>query len=158
MDDMRIRYAVPAAVLAATLSLAGCGDSPGETSSETTEGLNATPSASESASPSESASESAGGSASPTAKPSPRGQVIEISIENGEIDPSGERVKATIGKPVTLRITADQAGELHVHSTPEQQIAFEAGTSTKKLTIDQPGIVDVEEHELGQVIVQLQVS
>jgi len=41
---------------------------------------------------------------------------------------------------------------------PEQEIEFDKGTSTKKLTIDQPGIVDVEDHALGQVIVQLEVS
>jgi hypothetical protein len=45
-----------------------------------------------------------------------------------------------------------------VHSTPEQEIAFEKGTTTEKLTIDKPGIVDVEDHELEQVIVQLEVS
>jgi hypothetical protein len=45
-----------------------------------------------------------------------------------------------------------------VHSTPEQHIDFEKGTSTKKLTIKQPGIVDVEDHALDKVIVQLQVE
>ena len=45
-----------------------------------------------------------------------------------------------------------------MHSSPEQEIAFKAGTSTKKVTIDRPGIVDVEDHALEQVIVQLEVS
>jgi hypothetical protein len=45
-----------------------------------------------------------------------------------------------------------------VHSSPEQEIEFDKGTSTKELTIDQPGIVDVEDHALEQVIVQLEVS
>ena len=59
---------------------------------------------------------------------------------------------------MTLRIDADTSGEIHVHSTPEQEIEFEEGTSTHQLTLDQPGIVDVEDHALEQVIVQLQVS
>ena len=67
-------------------------------------------------------------------------------------------MKAKVGSPITLKIDADQAGEIHVHSTPEQEIEFAKGTSTKKLTIKQPGIVDVEDHALEQVIVQLQVS
>jgi hypothetical protein len=58
---------------------------------------------------------------------------------------------------VLLHIDADVDGELHVHSTPEQEIEFAAGTSTKRLTVEKPGIVAVEDHRLDQVIVQLEV-
>ena len=44
-----------------------------------------------------------------------------------------------------------------MHSTPEQELAYEAGTSTLPLVIDQPGIVEVESHDLELVIVQLEV-
>jgi hypothetical protein len=83
---------------------------------------------------------------------------IHITIKDGKVTPHGDRVKATVGKPITLHIDADEAGEIHVHSTPEQHIEFGKGTSTKKLTIKQPGIVDVEDHALDKVIVQLQVE
>ena len=86
------------------------------------------------------------------------GTSIEITIKDGKVTPNGERVKAKVGSPITLKIDADRAGEIHVHSTPEQEIEFAKGSSTKKLTIKQPGIVDVEDHALEQVIVQLQVS
>ena len=86
------------------------------------------------------------------------GTSIDITIKDGKVTPNGERVKAKVGSPITLKIDADQAGEIHVHSTPEQEIEFAKGSSTKKLTIKQPGIVDVEDHALEQVIVQLQVS
>jgi hypothetical protein len=86
------------------------------------------------------------------------GTTVDITIKAGKVTPSGERVKAKVGEPVTLNIDSDVAGEIHVHSTPEQEIEFDKGTSTKKLTIDQPGIVDVEDHALEQVIVQLEVS
>jgi hypothetical protein len=66
-------------------------------------------------------------------------------------------VKAEVDEPITVHIDADTSGEIHVHSTPEQEIAFDKGTSTKRLTIRQPGIVDVEDHALDQVIVQLEV-
>ena len=83
---------------------------------------------------------------------------IDITVKDGKVTPHGDRVKAKVGQPVTLNIDADTSGEIHVHSSPEQEIKFDKGTSTKKLTIDQPGIVDVEDHALGQVIVQLEVS
>ena len=96
------------------------------------------------------------GSASSAAPSS--GTTVDITIKDGKVTPNGERVKAELGSPVTLRIDADTSGEIHVHSTPEQEIEFEKGTSTHRLTLDQPGIVDVEDHALEQVIVQLQVS
>jgi predicted small secreted protein len=83
---------------------------------------------------------------------------VDITIKDGKVTPNGDRIKAKVGEPVTLKIDADTAGEIHVHSTPEQEIEFEKGTSTKKLTIDKPGIIDVEDHALEQVIVQLEVS
>lgn len=93
-----------------------------------------------------------------SASPATGGTTVDITIKAGKVTPNGERVKATVGTPVTLHIDADKPGELHVHSSPEQEIAFEAGISTKKVTIDRPGIVDVEDHELEQVIVQLEVG
>lgn len=85
-------------------------------------------------------------------------RTIQVTFKGDSVTPNGDRVKVKLGIPVVLRIDADKAGEIHVHSTPEQEIKFDKGTSTKKLTIDQPGIVDVEDHTLDQVIVQLQVS
>jgi hypothetical protein len=83
---------------------------------------------------------------------------IDITVKDGKVTPHGDRVKAKVGQPVTLNIDADTSGEIHVHSSPEQEIEFAKGTSTKELTIDRPGIVDVEDHALEEVIVQLEVS
>ena len=93
----------------------------------------------------------------PAATPAPPAS-IAITLRDGTVSPRGTRVKARVGQPVRLRIDADTAGELHVHSTPEQEVEFPAGSSTRRLTIDRPGIVDVEDHALDQVIVQLEVS
>lgn len=86
------------------------------------------------------------------------GQTITITVENGDVEPSGERVEAKVGRPITLEVTADEPGEIHVHSTPEQEIEYDAGTSSHRLTIDKPGVVDVESHTLEKTIVQLEVS
>ncbi|MGN6131138.1 MAG: hypothetical protein ACTHOK_12435 [Nocardioidaceae bacterium] len=86
------------------------------------------------------------------------GQTISITFKGDSVTPNGDRVKVQLGKPVVLKITADKAGEIHVHSTPEQEISYPAGSSTEKVTIDKPGVVDVESHALDKTIVQLQVS
>ena len=87
----------------------------------------------------------------------PKGTVVDITFDGDSVTPNGERIEAKVGEPLTLNITADKAGELHVHSTPEQEIAYDAGTSTHELTFDQPGVVDVESHHLDKVVVQVEV-
>lgn len=85
--------------------------------------------------------------------------VIEVTFEGGTVTPNGERVNVDVGQPVELEITADEAGEIHVHSDPEQTLDYEEGTSTLTIeAMDQPGVVDVESHDLEVVVVQLEVS
>ena len=85
------------------------------------------------------------------------GPVIEVTREGDEFTPNGARVDAAIGEPVILSITADEAGELHVHSVPEQEIAYDAGTSEHEITIDRPGVVEVESHDPDVIVLQLEV-
>lgn len=84
-------------------------------------------------------------------------ETFEIEIEGDEIEPNGERVQVEAGEPVRLEVESDRAGEFHVHSSPEQEVAFKRGSSVVPLTVDIPGIVDVEEHETGIVVLQLEV-
>jgi hypothetical protein len=95
---------------------------------------------------------------SPTSATTASVTSIDITIKGGTVTPDGDRVKVQVGAPVTLHIDADTSGEIHVHSTPEQEIEFSKGTSIRRLTITKPGIVDVEDHALDQVIVQLEAS
>ena len=90
-------------------------------------------------------------------KPRPRGPFADLTFEGDTASPNGERIDLGVGETLTLRIDADAPGELHVHSTPEQEIAFPAGQSERTLTIDQPGVVDVEDHHTGMVLLQLEV-
>ena len=85
-------------------------------------------------------------------------QTIEITFSGDTVEPNGERVEVKAGEEITLEVKADEPGELHVHSNPEQELPYGAGTTTLKLTIDEPGVVEVESHELEKVIVQLEVS
>lgn len=85
-------------------------------------------------------------------------QRIQITFDGDSVTPTGKRVEVGAGDPVELVIKADKPGELHVHSTPEQEIAYGSGTTTEQLTIDQPGVVDVESHHLDVVVLQLEVG
>ena len=99
----------------------------------------------------------AGDSSSAAKKDSSGTTTIDITFKGDSVTPQGEQVKVKAGDPLKLHITADKAGEIHVHSSPEQHIEYAAGTTDKTLTIDQPGVVDVESHTLDKLIVQLEV-
>lgn len=106
-----------------------------------------------------------GGSSDPApAEPAPSStsqstgpQRIEIAFDGDQVTPNGERVEVARGVEFEFVVTADAPGELHLHSTPEQELAFDAGTTTLPVTIDRPGVVEVESHDLDLVIVQLEV-
>jgi uncharacterized protein YcfL len=83
---------------------------------------------------------------------------VQVSIHGDTITPNGDRIKVGVGQPVTLKIGSDRDGELHVHSTPEQHLEYSKGSTTRKITIDKPGIVDVEDHKADVVVVSLEVS
>jgi uncharacterized protein YcfL len=143
---MRTPRILIAAVALSSLILAGCSDAEPQTIDQ---------------SPSAAASDEASQPAEPETEessPEPKGTVVEITIDGDSVEPNGARVEAHVGEPITLQITSDREGELHVHSTPEQEIPFDNGTTEAELTIDRPGVVEVEDHHSGLVIVQLEVS
>lgn len=82
---------------------------------------------------------------------------IEITFSDGSVSPQGERVEVEAGEEVELVVKADEPGGLHIHTQPEQELEYGAGTTNLTLTIDEPGVVDVEAHELEIVVVQLEV-
>ena len=92
-----------------------------------------------------------------TKKDSSGTQTVAITFKGTTVTPQGTSMRIKAGEPLKLHITADSAGEIHVHSSPEQHIEYTAGTTNKTLTIDQPGVVDVESHTLDKLILQLQV-
>ena len=145
-----------AAVIAA-LALSGCAGDPAEPDADPAP----TATSSTPATTPSKTTESTEGSATPTPTPSAVAEdeatTIDVTITGDKITPNGQRVSADVGEPVRFKITSDRAGEFHVHSSPEQTPAFSKGTSTVAVTIDTPGVVDVEEHESGIVIAQMEV-
>lgn len=146
----RTMAARTAAAAALALTLAGCG------SEDSSTGV-AEPAAPASSS---AATSTPPASTTPSATPSASvaaGLVLPITVEGDKVRPNARELKLKVGEKLTLEFTADRAGELHVHSTPEQYVQFEAGKSTKTIVIKAPGKVEVEEHETGAVVALLEV-
>lgn len=93
---------------------------------------------------------------SPSPSATAESQVVEITIKDGKVTPAGKTVEVEVGKPVELRVTSDVAAHLHVHSTPEQSIHAEPGTTTGTVTIERPGVVEVEVEDTGTLVVNLE--
>lgn len=83
---------------------------------------------------------------------------IEVTFTGDSVEPNGERIEVKRGEEITFVVKADEPGELHVHTEPEKELEYGAGTTELTLTIDEPGVVDVEAHDLEVVVVQLEVS
>ncbi|WP_210438520.1 hypothetical protein [Nocardioides xinjiangensis] len=102
-----------------------------------------------------------GGDTAPAGNGSARsdGDTVAVTVtrEGDTFTPNGERVELATGQALVLTVEADEAGELHVHSTPEQEIAYDEGTSEHEITIDRPGVVEVESHDPDVILLQLEV-
>jgi hypothetical protein len=101
---------------------------------------------------------SCGGGSSSNTGSTTQVKKIAVTFSGDQVTPSGERIDVSVNQPIELDVTADKAGEIHVHSDPEQELQYGAGTTVIKVTpIDKPGVVDVESHSLDATIVQLEV-
>lgn len=94
-------------------------------------------------------------SAEPTSAPT---DVIDIAIANGSVQPVNAQRTATVGVPITLRVTSDAADELHVHAVPEHTFEVRpAADQSFEFTVEVPGRVEVELHRLGRTVVTINV-
>jgi FtsP/CotA-like multicopper oxidase with cupredoxin domain len=146
---MRRTLAVLAVLLCVLIFTTGCGEDPsGGGSGSTSASNNATEDAAE---PTQDAAEPTQDAAEP--------KVVAVTIEGDSVTPNGERIEVATGQDVQLDLTADAPGEIHVHSTPEQELEYDEGTSSLTIEgMERPGTVDVEVHDLEKIIVQLEVS
>ena len=143
------------AALAATAVLAACSGA-ADTKTEADE-----PTATSSATPSTASSPSSTPSATPSLtasqEPTPAGPVLSVTIDGQDVQPNAQEIDLATGEKLILDIQSDRAGELHVHSTPEQFIEFDAGSTSTRLVIETPGSVEVEDHETSAVVALIEV-
>lgn len=97
------------------------------------------------------------GSDDPAPADAPPAQMIDVTIEDGQVEPEGQRVEVATGQEVELVVKSDAAGEIHVHSDPEEEYSYEPGTTTFTFSVERPGVVDVELHDPDALLAQLEV-
>jgi hypothetical protein len=98
-------------------------------------------------------------SAMPDEQAPPKRLVVEVTIKGGTVTPTNEQLQAAVKEQIVIRINSDVADELHVHSNPEHTFKVEAKPAQSfQFTVDVPGKVDVELHQLRQTIATIQVQ
>ncbi|MBO8150808.1 hypothetical protein HYG77_36385 (plasmid) [Rhodococcus sp. ZPP] len=90
------------------------------------------------------------------APPEDGGLVIPVRIEGSEVTPSNERIDATVGEKITLRVDSDTDEEIHVHSVPNYSFTVQP-TADQLFTfsVDVPGQVAVEVHHHDKTLATL---
>ncbi len=131
--------------------LGGCGQEPATGASPETAA--APPSGAE---PGSSAVQSP--SSPPTAPAGPSTRTIGITVRGGQATGETGRAEVPLGTAVTLSVTSDVADEIHVHGYEQEAQVPAGGTGSVSFTADLPGVFEVELHDSGLQLLQLQVS
>lgn len=100
-----------------------------------------------------------GGDGAAAPSPSASDGVVElaVTVRDGAVRPEPRRVEVEQGSQVRLVVTSDVDDEVHVHGY-EAELVLEAGRSaTLELVVDQSGVFEVETHEGGLELLQLEV-
>lgn len=149
MTPRRLTLPVAAALTAVTLgACSGASEEP-DSGAATASDSPTAPSTAASGSPATSA---------PTASETVvEGPLLEVVIAGDKVSPNAIDLSVGVDETLTVTIDSDRAGELHVHSKPEQYVEFSAGTSEHDLVITTPGEVEVEDHDTGAVVALIEV-
>ncbi|OBJ60059.1 hypothetical protein [Mycobacterium sp. 1423905.2] len=92
-------------------------------------------------------------------KPATQGLTIDVTITNGQVNPTNATLQAKVKEQITLHVTSDVTDELHVHSVPDHKFQIAAAPNqTFQFSVDVPGNVDVELHHLKRTIATIQVQ
>jgi hypothetical protein len=146
MSSVHVRYGFFALMVAVLVGgVVGCG----------------TPSYQSASSPSSTGSSSSSPAGMPTAsanQPPAAGLVFDVTIANGQVNPTNPVLQAKVGQPIAVHITSDATDELHVHSVPDKEFAVAAAPNqTFQFTVNVPGDVEVELHHLDRTVATIQV-
>jgi hypothetical protein len=94
----------------------------------------------------------------PGQSPGPTAELIELSIVDGRVEPALDRVEVALGATVRIVVGSDVPDEVHLHGydlvapvSPDQDAVIE-------FVAEQPGLYELETHEQGLVLLQLQVQ
>ena len=141
----RVRFLAP--VLALSLfAAAGCGgggEEEGQPTASATASPEATAEATESAAPGE---------------PAFDGTLVKVDINGSKVAPRPSTHKVAKGDEVRIEVTSDKADELHVHGYDKTADLKAGQTAVVEFTADQSGRFEVETHDSGLLLFNLEVS
>jgi hypothetical protein len=84
--------------------------------------------------------------------------VIDVTIKGGEVTPTNAQFDANAKQPIVVRVNSDVADQLHVHSNPEHTFDIEPKNGQSfQFTVDVPGNVDIELHQLNRTVATVTV-
>jgi hypothetical protein len=85
------------------------------------------------------------------------GNVIEVTVADGKVT-GGGRKQVDKGEPLTLRVTSDEADEVHVHGY-DLKVDLEVGQPGEiTFTPDVAGVYEVELEDAGLQLLELEVK
>jgi hypothetical protein len=135
-------------LLATTLALGACGDDDDRTAASDATTTSAQPTTGDDAD-----------DTTTTTRPAPEEDesTIEVTVSGGSVT-GGGRHRVPLGHTVNLRVTSDEADEVHLHGY-DLTLDLEAGTPAV-LTFDAtiPGVFEAELHDAAIPLVELEVS
>ncbi len=95
----------------------------------------------------------------PNVQAPPDRLLIDVTIKGGEVNPTNAQLQAKVNEPIVVKVDSDVADELHVHSTPDHTFKVEAKPVQRfQFTVNVPGNVDIELHQLNKTIATVQVQ
>lgn len=155
---MHLHKRVPAMLALATaaaLALTACAGEPGRPNAGSpSPGMTTT--AGDSGHASGAGEDQAGDTSSPS--DSPAADVTKrMRVRDGEVTPPLQRVEVQRGQVVRLVVTSDRRDRVHVHGYDIEKRVTPSQPAVITFTADEVGVFEVETHESGLQLLQLQV-
>ena len=82
---------------------------------------------------------------------------IQVAVKDDKVTPATHRVPVAKGDTVKLVVTTDTADEVHVHGVDIEKATSPGKPVTITFVAKDPGIYDVETHDSGLQLLQLEV-
>ena len=93
------------------------------------------------------------------AQAAPERLVIDVTIKSGEVTPTNAQFRAAVKQPIVIRVTA--TAPTNCMCTRRRSTASTSApdpAQSYQFTVDMPGRVDVELHNLNKTVATIQVQ
>lgn len=108
-------------------------------------------------SPSGAGAPSTPASPAPAASPTASAELLQFEIARGRATPPLDRIEIEQGSTVRIVVTSDQPDAIHLHGYDLEAPIGPGADGVIEFTADQAGLFELETHDTGLVLAQLQV-